>query len=29
MWKAGPETQGFFKFVGKPLPAPAEAAPTE
>ena len=25
MWKAGPETQGFagfFKFVGKPLPAP-------
>ena len=24
-WKAGPETQGFagfFKFVGKPLPAP-------
>ena len=43
MWKAGPETQGFagfFKFVGKPLPAPpaddaaaadapAEAAPAE
>ena len=43
MWNAGPETQGFagfFKFVGKPLPAPpaddaaaadapAEAAPTE
>ena len=42
-WKAGPETQGFagfFKFVGKPLPAPpaddaaaadapAEAAPAE
>ena len=25
MWKAGPETQGFagfFKFVGKPMPAP-------
>ena len=43
MWKAGPETQGFagfFKFVGKPMPAPpaddaaaadapAEAAPAE
>ena len=43
MWKAGPETQGFagfFKFLGKPLPAPpaddaaaadapAEAAPAE
>ena len=33
MWKAGPETQGFagfFKFVGKPLPAPpADDAPAE